>query len=428
MELSNNKKIFKFIKITIAIVLIVVIFIFLHKWTLKIEREYHRDQLRNDVESILNNEGEQGLLNLAGVKVSDIYYGDSAVTLAISNNSSWDYTSYEKQNIDVYEKCNSSVVFVSNSSENKSNLVEYQSTTTTGSGIIISKDGEILTNAHVIVNEDNVIVTLVDGSSHSAKVIGLDRIDDVAILKIDVEDELVPIKFGRSNDLKIGQKVLAIGNPFGYDRTLTAGIISGLNRAVETADKAVIMGMIQTDAAINPGNSGGPLLNGKGEMVGMNTSIYKVESADGMNFAIPVDTILSLLPDLLTEGKVLRGWIDIIPVQMNKQLAKYANTTIEQGILVSQVVKDGEAEKSGLKGGNVKVNYGSSVIYLGGDIITKINGRTIRTYNDYYNALLTTKKGTKAKVTIVRGKEEIEKTVVLVERAEDINKVMNSGK
>lgn len=421
MEYSKNDHKISYIKIALILILVITVFYFLHKWTVKIEQSYDKNELKSKVERILESEGERGLLSLGGVEVSDIFYNENGISLILGDSSSWEYTSDEKQNIDVYEDTQKSVVYISSNNVDESG----SNSTKTGSGIVLSKRGEILTNYHVIGDGQNIIVTLADETSHKAKIVGLDKVDDIAVIQIDENENLIPIDFGRSNGLKIGQKVLAIGNPFGYDRTLTTGVVSGLNRAVQTADKTLALGMIQTDASINPGNSGGPLLNGHGEMVGMNTSIFTVNDTQGMNFAIPIDTILSLLPDLLTNGKVLRGWIDIVPVQLTKQLSKYTNLNVNDGILISQVEKDGEAEKAGLRGGDVKVNYGQSTIYLGGDVIIKINGKNIKTYNDYYNALLITKMGDKAEVTIIRDNKELVKNVVLVERAEEINKVSN---
>ncbi|MBK5200998.1 MAG: trypsin-like peptidase domain-containing protein [Spirochaetaceae bacterium] len=417
MEYSKKETRLTLVKIIIVILIFIITLVFLHHWSIKIKQNYDKDELRANVEKILDKEGERGLLSLAGVNVNDIFYDENGVSLILGDSSSWRYTSDEKQNIDVYESNNKSVVYISSTITQSNGVIVNN----TGSGIVISKKGEILTNYHVVVDSPNIIVTLDDQSSYKATIIGLDKVDDIALISIDVNGDLSPIKFGRSSSLKIGQKVLAIGNPFGYDRTLTTGIISGLNRVVQTSDKNLVVGMIQTDASINPGNSGGPLLDGHGEMIGMNTSIYTQSDTQGMNFAIPIDTILSLLPDLLTTGKVLRGWLDIVPIQLTKQLASYSNLRVEQGILISQVEKDGEAESAGLKGGSVKVSYGSSTIYTGGDVITNINGREIKNYSDYYNALLTTKKGDSAKVTIIRNNKEFVKTVTLVQRDENLN-------
>jgi S1-C subfamily serine protease/nitrogen fixation-related uncharacterized protein len=421
MEYSKDDHKIPYVKIAILVIVVISILFLLHRWTVKIEQAYDNDELKSNVERILENEGERSLLSLGGVEVADIFYDENGISLILGDSSSWEYSSDEKQNIDVYEKVQKSVVYISSTNTDGVGTI----VTSTGSGIVLSKTGELLTNYHVIGDGKNIIVTLADNTSHKAEIVGIDKIDDIAVVKIDENKNLVPIDLGRSNGLKIGQKVLAIGNPFGYDRTLTTGIVSGLNRVVQTADKTLALGMIQTDASINPGNSGGPLLNGHGEMVGMNTSIFTINDTQGMNFAIPIDTILSLLPDLLTNGKVLRGWIDIVPVQLTKQLAKYGDLNVDAGILISQVEEDGEAEKAGLQGGVVKANYGQSTIYLGGDVIIKINNKDIKTYNDYYNALLTTKMGEKAEITIIRDNKELVKKVVLVERAEEINKVNN---
>jgi S1-C subfamily serine protease len=189
---------------------------------------------------------------------------------------------------------------------------------------------------------------------------------------------------------------------------------------VRSDNGKVIMGMIQTDAAINPGNSGGPLLNSRGEMIGINTSIYSTSGGSmGISFAIPVDTAVAVIPDLIKFGKVSRGWLDIVPVQLSSQIVEYAKLPVEKGILVSQVVPGGKADKSGLKGGSEKVRYGNSVIYLGGDVIVGINGTPISEYNDLYTALLATRPGDKVKMTVNRGGTEKTLQVELVERTSE---------
>ncbi len=424
MKRNSKSKILKAIVAFFSILFIVIFAIFLYSWSSKLSKEYKKDQLRENVQELLKLEGEKGLLSLAGVTVNEIFYNEDSISLAIDDGSNWLYTSEEMQNIKVYEKCSDSVVHISGNSKT-SDVISYDKTNTTGSGVIISSKGDILTNYHVIEGINTIIVTLADGTSYTANIIGIDEVDDIALIKIDVDKKKIsPIELGRSFNLKVGQKVYAIGNPFGYDRTLTTGIISGLDRAVQTSDGGVIMSMLQTDASINPGNSGGPLINSHSQMIAMNTSVYNENGQSGMNFAIPIDTILSIIPDLLTYGKVMRGWIDIIPVQLTKQLSEYAKLKVTEGVLISQVVPKGKAEEAGLLGGDVKISYGASTLYLGGDVITKINNIPIKTYSDYYNALLSTRMGDKIKVIINRNGKEIEKTVELVNRSEDIDKVL----
>lgn len=424
MKKKSKKKVIKLLILIVTIILLIVFAMFLYSWSSKLSKNYKRDELRKNVQEILEIEGEKGLLSLAGVTVDEIFYDEDGVSLVLDNGENWLYTSEEIQNMKVYENCSEGVVHISGSNKT-SDIVSYTKSNITGSGIVLSTKGDILTNYHVIEDLEQIIVTLADGSSYEASIVGVDPIGDIALINIKADkDVLKPIELGRSSNLKVGQKVYAIGNPFGYDRTLTVGIISGLDRTVQTSDGSVIMSMIQTDATISPGNSGGPLINSHSEMIAMNTSIYKESSSANLNFAIPVDTILSIIPDLLNYGKVMRGWIDIIPVQLTQTLADYANLKVDEGILISQVVPNGKADQAGLLGGSVKISYGSSTLYLGGDVITKINDYPIRNFSDYYNALLSTRMGDKVKITVNREGKELVKTVELVNRSENIDKVI----
>jgi S1-C subfamily serine protease len=419
--LRDSKK--RFIQILVALsafVLVIAIALLLWRWTKAIEGSANRKELDKVLHTIVKNEGEEGLLSRAGVTVDSIFYGDEGITLFEEQSSSWRYTADERQNINVYETCNKSVVHITSTVDVQvTSFMDVLPAQGTGSGIILSTEGYILTNAHVVEKAASLKVSLYDQRSYSAKVIGIDSEDDLAVIKISVDKgtTLIPITLGTSEDLKIGQKVIAIGNPFGYDRTMTVGVVSGLNRPVKTADGKIIMDAIQTDASINPGNSGGPLLNSRGEVIGINTSIYSTNgSSQGINFAIPVDTAISIIPDLIKLGKVSRGWLDIVPVQLTPQLATYAKLSVDTGILVSQVVAGGLCEKAGMKGGTSMVQYGSSVIYLGGDVIRAIDGQPVNDLNDLYLALLNTHSGDKVKILVNRKGEEKTLVVSLVER------------
>ena len=262
-------------------------------------------------------------------------------------------------------------------------------------------------------------VGLYSGEVYTASLIGLDSVEDLAVIKIEVPKgvSLEPVKLGDSSALKIGQKVIAIGNPFGYDRTMTTGIVSGLNRPVKSAEGKIIMNAIQTDATINPGNSGGPLLNGRGEVVGINTSIYSTTgSSQGLGFAIPIATALTVASDLIKSGKVSRGWLDVAAVQLSPQLVEYARLSVDEGVLVSQVASGGFAERAGIQGGKQAVQYGSSLLYLGGDVITRIGETKIKDLNDLYLALLPTRSGQKVEVEVNRKGETKRFSVQLIER------------
>lgn len=330
-------------------------------------------------------------------------------------------TEDEHQNITVYEKLNKAVVNISTKVMALNWFLEpVPSEGGSGSGSIIDTRGYILTNRHVVENAYEVLITLYNGEQYEGEVIGTDPETDLAVVQFDPDGlELTTIPMGTSKNLKVGQKVLAIGNPFGYDRTLTTGIVSGLGRPVRTSNNVVIRDMIQTDASINPGNSGGPLINSKGEMIGINTMIYSPSGGSvGIGFAVSVDTARRVVPDLIEHGLVKRGWIDIIPVQLFPELVRYANLPVEKGILISRMVSGGNADKAGLKEGSRPVRYGRSTIYLGGDIIREVDGTPVTRLSDLYGALEDNRPGEVVDVVVIRGRKEMEFRVELSERPE----------
>ncbi|NCC64660.1 MAG: trypsin-like serine protease [Spirochaetia bacterium] len=417
---NSRNRLLRFICIFVLGTLIVFIALLLFRWTAAIEQTKQRNELSHSLRTITREQGVQALLELSGVEVANIFYGEDGLILLEGNESSWMYSSDEKQNIDVYENVNRSVVHITTTVESMtptfSDVIPSQGT---GSGIILSSDGYILTNAHVVAKATSLKVGLYNNKTYPATLIGLDAEDDLAVIKISVEKDvpLYPITLGTSEDLRIGQKVIAIGNPFGYDRTLTVGVVSGLNRPVRTSEGTVVMNAIQTDASINPGNSGGPLLNSRGEVIGINSSIFSTTgSSQGVNFAIPIDTAVAVIPDLIRLGKVSRGWFDLSVVQLTPQLVSYAKLPIAKGVLISQTVPDGFADKAGLRGGTQRVQYGSSVIFLGGDIITAVNGVAVEDVNGLYLALLPYRAGQKVTVTIHRKDETKQVAVQLIER------------
>jgi S1-C subfamily serine protease len=390
------------------------------RWTNSISEDKQLKELSQALKTIVEEQGAEGLLNMSGVPVANIFHGESGLILFEGNEAQWLYSADEKQNISVYENVNKSVVHITTTVETQVNsFMDVLPAQGTGSGIILSTDGYILTNAHVVEKAASLKVGLYNNQSYPAKLIGVDSEDDLAVIKIQVEKEVVlhPATLGTSEALQVGQKVIAIGNPFGYDRTMTVGVVSGLNRPVRSNEGKVVMNAIQTDAAINPGNSGGPLLNGRGEVIGINSSIYSTTgSSQGVNFAIPIDTAIAVIPDLIKLGKVSRGWLDLAAVQLSPQLVAYAKLPVNKGVLVSQVVSSGFADKAGIRGGTQMVQYGSSVIYLGGDIITKVNDTNVEDLNDLYLALLPYKSGQKVSITVNRKGETKRMEVQLIER------------
>lgn len=329
----------------------------------------------------------------------------------------------EQQNIAIYEARNSGVVNIVTETLSYNWFLEpVPREGSTGSGSIIDERGYVLTNHHVVEDAYRVHLNLADGDQIEGEVIGTDPENDLAVIRFDPEGRrLTTIPMGSSADLKVGQRALAIGNPFALDRTLTVGIISGLGRPIRARGNLVIRDMIQTDASINPGNSGGPLLDSNGDMIGVNTAIYSQSGGSiGIGFAVPVDTAKRVVPDLIEFGFVRRGWIDIVPVQLFPQLVRVGNLPVSEGILVNRVIDGGQAQAAGLREGssNRAVRYGRSIIRIDGDIITRVDGVRIRSLANLYEVLEDTVPGDTVEVTFMRGGQERSVTVELTPRPE----------
>ncbi len=290
-------------------------------------------------------------------------------------------TEDEKNNIAVYEKVADGVVNVTSTAVQMDFFFNVFPTEGSGSGSIIDTKGNILTNHHVVANAQKLEVTLADESKWPAKLVGSDPDSDLAVIKIDApREKLKIIPMGDSKNLKIGQKVLAIGNPFGLQRTLTTGIVSSLGRTIRSESGMLMEDIIQTDAAINPGNSGGPLLNSDGEIIGINSAIISPSGGSvGIGFAIPVNTAKRLIPELISKGYVTYPWIGATIQTLIPEVATYLKLKIERGALIAEVVKGGPADKAGLKGGNQRVQVGNMIILVGGDIVVKADDQEIKT-------------------------------------------------
>jgi S1-C subfamily serine protease len=289
-----------------------------------------------------------------------------------------------------------------------------------GSGSIIDTSGLVLTNNHVISNTTKVYINLADGSQYEGTVVGTDNENDIAVLRFTPPSgvTLKTVPFGDSKNLRVGQKVLAIGNPFALERTLTVGIVSGLGRPIKISNN-IVRDMIQTDASINPGNSGGPLLDTNGRMIGITTMIYSPSGGSvGVGFAVPIDTAKRVVAELVKFGKVRRGWIDATVVQIFPRLVQYAKLPVSSGLLVSRTKHGGLAEKAGIKQGSEPVRYGSSTIYLGGDIIKKVDGIETDTLADLFSALEDNKPGDVVEVELIRGGKQTKLKLTLADREE----------
>jgi len=336
----------------------------------------------------------------------------------------------ERENIDVYERYNAGVVNITTEVVALNWMLEpIPREGGSGSGSVIDERGYVLTNYHVIKNAVKVFVSLADGTRYDGTVTGFDAENDLAVIKFEPPRgaRLTVIPFGASENLRVGQKVLAIGNPFGLERTLTTGVVSSIGRSIQQDARTIIHGMIQTDASINPGNSGGPLLNSRGEMIGINTVIYSTSGGSvGVGFAVPVDTAKRVVPDLIRYGAVRRGWIEAELVQIFPALLDYMKERgsplpVEKGLLVSVATRGGNADRAGIRGGATTVRYYQSRFNVGGDIIVSVDGLAIQNINDLYRALEDNKPGDKVKVEYYRGDRKISTEVVLADRLQAIS-------
>jgi S1-C subfamily serine protease len=285
-----------------------------------------------------------------------------------------------------------------------------------GSGFILDKAGHILTNFHVIEGANRGIeVMLSNKSRYQAKVVGQDKVHDLALLQINAPN-LQPVTLADSSELAVGQKVYAIGNPFGLTGTMTTGIISAI-RPIRNADGAPIEDAIQTDAAINPGNSGGPLLNSHGEVIGINTMIASngADQSSGIGFAIPVNTAKAVLADLTRYGRVRRPSLGIVSYAIGPDLASQMGLSVDHGVLIQRVIPGGAAERAGLHGGNQQAYVGNTPIMLGGDLITAIDGQDITDPQDISALMDKHQAGDTISITILRARRLVTYKLILGE-------------
>jgi len=287
-----------------------------------------------------------------------------------------------------------------------------------GSGFVIDESGHVLTNFHVVQGAQKIEVTLGDRSRYDARVIGGDPRNDVALLQTDTKGRKVPaLPLGDSNGLQVGQRVLAIGNPFGFQSTLTTGVVSALGRTVQTSEQAFIDDAIQTDAAINRGNSGGPLLNSHGEVIGINTAIFTpTGTTAGIGFALPINTAKQIAQDLISTGRVRRAVLGIEGTEVWPQLAEALNLPVSEGILVERVTPNGPAAQAGLRGGDRTVAAGLRRLIIGGDVLVAVDGNKIASNFDLNVRLNRKRPGEVVTVTVYRGRQKMDVKITLGER------------
>jgi S1-C subfamily serine protease len=331
----------------------------------------------------------------------------------------------EQEIIDVYDEAGLAVVNITNRSYGYDFFMNPVPQEGTGSGFVYDTEGHIITNYHVIEGADELFVTLPDETSVSAQVVGADASNDLAVIKVDAPAELLhPVPLGESDSLRVGQFVVAIGNPFGLERTLTVGVVSALGRVIESPDERFIGEIIQTDAAINPGNSGGPLLDLTGRVIGVNTAIFSPSRASaGIGFAVPVDTVRLVVPSLIERGYFPHPWLGVGTVwTLTPERAEVLrevgmNVPTDEGILVVEVVRGSPADRAGLRGGQQQVRIGRYVLPVGGDIVTAIDGEAITGDRDLIRFLdIETNVGQTVQVTVYRDGEEMTIPVTLGER------------
>lgn len=303
----------------------------------------------------------------------------------------------ERATMAVFERATKSVVFIANTAIQRDiwsfNVMEVPQGS--GSGFVWNKQGHIVTNFHVIYGADAIKVTLADRSEHQAKLVGADPDHDLAVLQIQAPDgALEPLAVGASHDLRVGQKVLAIGNPFGLDHTLTTGVVSALGRTIKSMSNRTIEGVVQTDAAINPGNSGGPLLDSSGRLIGVNTQIVSPSGAyAGIGFAVPVDTVNRIVPELIKHGKLIRPGlgVSLVPDAMAKRWGI-------KGLIIGKVSRGGSADRAGLRGAR---ETATGHIELG-DILVAVDGKSVETIDDLMDIMEQRKVGDRVTVDVLR--------------------------
>ncbi|MGB2623008.1 MAG: trypsin-like peptidase domain-containing protein [Candidatus Acidiferrum sp.] len=287
-----------------------------------------------------------------------------------------------------------------------------------GSGFVIDPHGYILTNFHVVQDAQSIEVVLGDKSRYPAKFIGADQRNDVALIKIDPKGKkLVALTLGDSSRLQVGQKVLAIGNPFGFQSTLTTGVVSALGRNVQTSQTTIIDEAIQTDAAINRGNSGGPLIDSHGDVIGISSAIYTPSGTTaGIGFAIPINTAKRIAHDLMTEGRVREAYLGVQTLSVGGWLSEALDLPVQDGLLIEEVKQGGPAAAAGLHGGNQQALAGMQRITIGGDVIVAIDGQEIANQSDMNLVLNRKRPGDTVKVTVYRGGKKLDVPVKLGER------------
>jgi len=310
----------------------------------------------------------------------------------------------------LFERVSPAVVSIQATKINKAKP-QRRFETVVGSGLVIERDGQVLTNAHVVDGAASVSVTLDSGAKTPARVLGMDTVTDLALLRLETTTPLPVARLGDSSALHVGDEVVAIGNPIGLEQTMTRGIVSGLNRVLPGLAEQP---MIQTDAPINPGNSGGPLVDRCGAVVGINTFIS--EEANSIGFALPINAAKTVLRELRETGRVVRPWLGLQGREINGQITSLLKLPLAPGYLIEVVYEGSPAERAGIRGGNISVVVQGEEYLVGGDILTAIEGTTVRTHLEYLAKVKTLRPGQRVRLAILRDGQRRELTLTVAER------------
>jgi putative serine protease PepD len=323
---------------------------------------------------------------------------------------------------DIYQRDAQGVAFIRSQIVQKTQspfdlFPQKQQSVATGSGFLIDNDGHVLTNAHVVEGAQKVDVQLGDGGTQQAQVVGTDPSSDVALLKVNNTNGVQPLPLGDSTKVQVGDPVVAIGNPFALDRTVTSGIVSALQRQIQAPNGFSISDVIQTDAAINPGNSGGPLIDGAGQVIGINSQIESQSGGNvGIGFAVPIKTAADVVSQLENGGGVHRAYLGITGGDISPDIAHALNLPVTQGVLIERVFQGGPADDAGIKGATGEATISGQTFPVGGDIITKVDGKQISGMNDVISAVNGHEPGDQITLTIFSGGHQHDVTVKLGDR------------
>jgi S1-C subfamily serine protease len=357
------------------------------------------------------------------ITVAAGWVGDEKTTVVQAQVPSTAGSAEEGQGLtvnEIYRRDGPGVVFISaevtRRQESPFGLPQEQRGQATGSGFVIDEDGHVLTNAHVVEGASKIEVKLSEQNTVDGRLLGSDTSTDVALLKVNAGKKLLrPLTWGDSSKVEVGDAVVAIGNPFGLDRTVTTGIVSALQRQIRAPNGFAIDNVIQTDAAINPGNSGGPLLDSLGRVIGINSQIATAGGGSiGIGFAVPSNTAKEVSDQLKEKGRVEHAFLGISGVAITKSMAENLNLPTDEGVLIQQA--SGPARRAGVKGGDTPVSLGGADIMLGGDVIVAIDGKKVRSMDDVIRVVNTKKPGDEVELELLRGSDRRKVKVKLGKR------------